>query len=510
MRVSLLFIFFLLLQPIQVSAQKLDRLFEDVKKELLYQLGDTETLYQQRQYGRAYRAYKPKAENGNAHAQFRLYEMFRMGRGVPRNSRQARQWLDKSVSQNYGLALVELSRIYYETWFGLQGSIDSIKSLGYGADNAWGFYYSLRAVEVGYFGNFCAMARVIGGENFIYKDSLNGNSKKISRIHEVAGGCLWGEGDSWKEGLSDQEIYDIEDAALICYESRFKNCGLPPASAFLAGIRLRDADIEMDKQLSQIAPADKGWIGAQLEWSNETKLTRVQHVISEGPAHEAKIQSGDNIAAINGEKPNSFIHLLYMLAKQKPGTIFQVELVRKDEVVVLDVTSGNFDAFAKPVVEDLGVENAKARQLIYEASIKGITPTELYREETEALARMQQAEKEEEKFQGYIATIRPTSSSIDISKIVGNACNFFTGISKPEVSFTIEKTGAVTNVKTLEWVSFKVNDNYNYGVWKAARDIAEGYKFAPVIRHGEPVRVENVKRTYTFNCGRDSSSLNIR
>jgi hypothetical protein len=493
MRVSLLFSFFILLQPIQVSAQEITqeigRAFENLRQELLYTIGDAEILYKNREYSRAFPAFERAADNGNAHAQYRLYEMYRMGRFVPKNTRRMMEWLTKAVAQEYPPALDDLSDLYNldGSWYGIE------------EDQALSFYYKYRALELGY-GSWCSLTNKLESETFIFKEMLQGKNQEIALVIDLADDCAYAIPSNL--GLSTEEKMDIEDAALDCFESGFTNCGLPRASAFLEEAKLqerlreeearkreeearmqelqRDADEEMKMQIAQITPADQGWIGVELEWSNETKLARVLHVISESPAHTL-IRSGDYISAIRFEKPNSLVHLKYMLATQTPGTSFLVEVIRENRVNLYAVKSGNVYAFVEPLIEEFNIEPQLAYSVILEASRIGMSPVDYY-------------------FQSYNAHVRPTSDSMEIAMTPAmRACRYVSGTHKIGVSFSIEKSGKVKNVKALN-----IDEE---DVWIYARVAAGRLEFPPLIRRGEAVRVENTERILTIDCDRNSLEI---
>jgi TPR repeat protein len=63
-------------------------------------------------YATALRLFQPLADNGNAIAQFILGEMYRHGRGMPRNDTEAVMWYRKAADQGYARAQLNLGVMY--------------------------------------------------------------------------------------------------------------------------------------------------------------------------------------------------------------------------------------------------------------------------------------------------------------------------------------------------------------------------------------------------------------
>jgi TPR repeat protein len=60
----------------------------------------------------AFAIWKPLAEQGDANAQFRLGEMYDLGRGVPRDYAQAAVWYRRAAEQGVAIAQHDLARMY--------------------------------------------------------------------------------------------------------------------------------------------------------------------------------------------------------------------------------------------------------------------------------------------------------------------------------------------------------------------------------------------------------------
>ena len=67
--------------------------------------------YESRDYARAYRIWRPLAENGEANAQFHLGALYFEGRGVDRNLAEARRWLRAALAQGQERARFLLGRV---------------------------------------------------------------------------------------------------------------------------------------------------------------------------------------------------------------------------------------------------------------------------------------------------------------------------------------------------------------------------------------------------------------
>jgi TPR repeat protein len=67
--------------------------------------------YESRDYARAYRIWRPLAENGEANAQFHLGALYLEGRGVDRNLAEARRWLRAALAQGQERARFLLGRV---------------------------------------------------------------------------------------------------------------------------------------------------------------------------------------------------------------------------------------------------------------------------------------------------------------------------------------------------------------------------------------------------------------
>lgn len=67
--------------------------------------------YENRDYARAYRIWRPLAENGEASAQFHLGALYFEGRGVDRDLGAARRWLRAALAQGQERARFLLGRV---------------------------------------------------------------------------------------------------------------------------------------------------------------------------------------------------------------------------------------------------------------------------------------------------------------------------------------------------------------------------------------------------------------
>jgi TPR repeat protein len=68
--------------------------------------------YYKDDYATALREWRPLAEQGNAHAQFGLGLMYRLGQGVPQDDKEAVNWFRKSAEQGNALAQDNLGYMY--------------------------------------------------------------------------------------------------------------------------------------------------------------------------------------------------------------------------------------------------------------------------------------------------------------------------------------------------------------------------------------------------------------
>jgi TPR repeat protein len=63
-------------------------------------------------YTTALREWQPRAEKGDAEAQYGLGYMYRQGQGVPKDSKEAGKWYEKAAEQGYVKAQVKLGLMY--------------------------------------------------------------------------------------------------------------------------------------------------------------------------------------------------------------------------------------------------------------------------------------------------------------------------------------------------------------------------------------------------------------
>ena len=71
-----------------------------------------ETAYMSGDYATALREWRPRAEKGDAEAQYGLGYMYRNGQGVPLDSKEAGRWYEKAATQGYVKAQVKLGLMY--------------------------------------------------------------------------------------------------------------------------------------------------------------------------------------------------------------------------------------------------------------------------------------------------------------------------------------------------------------------------------------------------------------
>ena len=78
--------------------------------ETLYKKG--KTLYDAKDYAKAFPMLKTAAEKGHKKAQYRLGRCYDKGRGTAENNKLAFQWYSKSASQDYAKAQYALGKSY--------------------------------------------------------------------------------------------------------------------------------------------------------------------------------------------------------------------------------------------------------------------------------------------------------------------------------------------------------------------------------------------------------------
>ncbi len=69
--------------------------------------------YKRGAYAAAFKEFQPLAEQGNADAQFNLGVMYRTGRGVAQDDKEAAGWYRKSAEQGFARAQFSLGLMYY-------------------------------------------------------------------------------------------------------------------------------------------------------------------------------------------------------------------------------------------------------------------------------------------------------------------------------------------------------------------------------------------------------------
>src|SRR3972149_1129400 len=69
-----------------------------------------------RNYSKAAKLLKPMAEQGDARAQYQLAGLYRSGRGVPVDLKEAFQWMQKAARQGHAKAQYNLGGMYENGW----------------------------------------------------------------------------------------------------------------------------------------------------------------------------------------------------------------------------------------------------------------------------------------------------------------------------------------------------------------------------------------------------------
>jgi TPR repeat protein len=69
--------------------------------------------YDRGDYGTAFRNWKPYADQGNAEAQYNLGLMYRVGRGVLQDDKEAVKWFAKAAEQGVAIAQFSLASMHY-------------------------------------------------------------------------------------------------------------------------------------------------------------------------------------------------------------------------------------------------------------------------------------------------------------------------------------------------------------------------------------------------------------
>ena len=78
-------------------------------------------------YAQAEKWYRKAAEQGNAHAQFALGQMYDVGNGVPKDSAEAIKWYRKAAEQNNALSQFALGQIYYKSFGVPKDTVEALK-----------------------------------------------------------------------------------------------------------------------------------------------------------------------------------------------------------------------------------------------------------------------------------------------------------------------------------------------------------------------------------------------
>jgi TPR repeat protein len=82
--------------------------------EAAYKQGDYAAA--QKLYQEAYKLFRPLAEHGDALAQFRIGDMYRVGGGVARDFHEAEKWYRKAAEQKQKEAQFYLGMFYFYGW----------------------------------------------------------------------------------------------------------------------------------------------------------------------------------------------------------------------------------------------------------------------------------------------------------------------------------------------------------------------------------------------------------
>ena len=85
-------------------------------------------LYEQEEYGEAFKWFSESGHEGYASSQYGMGECYYYGRGVGQNYEQAKLWYEKAAEQEHMGSLLQLGHIYY---FGKCGEPDYVTAVTY-------------------------------------------------------------------------------------------------------------------------------------------------------------------------------------------------------------------------------------------------------------------------------------------------------------------------------------------------------------------------------------------
>lgn len=96
--------------------------------------------------------------------------------------------------------------------------------------------------------------------------------------------------------------------------------------------------IEIVNDLIQFGEVRRGWLGFGIDrriLSRENKLS-ISYIYPNGPAKKAKLEEGDLIVEINGQK-SSYPLLFQEFARSKPGTVIKLKILRDYSYLDIDL-----------------------------------------------------------------------------------------------------------------------------------------------------------------------------
>lgn len=108
--------------------------------------------------------------------------------------------------------------------------------------------------------------------------------------------------------------------------------------------------------LRNLSESDKGFLGVELEATEDGAGVSVIKVVEDSGADAAGIEAGDVIRAVDGQAMKTTHDLINTISGAEPGDIVVVQLLRGEEAMILEVTLGDLNsgrAFSMPKHEML-------------------------------------------------------------------------------------------------------------------------------------------------------------
>ncbi len=87
---------------------------------------------------------------------------------------------------------------------------------------------------------------------------------------------------------------------------------------------------------------NKGWLGVELDWSEDSKALKVKRVIEASPAAAAGLHQGDVLVALNGVKYGDKEGMKSVYAQVKPGNTVTYTIATKGQERQVNVKLGTF------------------------------------------------------------------------------------------------------------------------------------------------------------------------